>query len=883
MTVPADRRRIDDVRAIAASVHDVTRHLVVLDFDGTLSPIVDIPDDAALAEGAMAALTALCQRTEVAILSGRPVDDVLPRLGDLPVTIIGNHGTEVLDAAGRRTSLFDRTVASDTLRAVERELRDLVHEDAGWGIEPKPASIAVHHRRVDPDVVRRVLPKVQALLNRHASAPPGWRVLEGKAVTELRPAAVDKGTALSWIADRHPDLRLLVLGDDVTDEDAFAVAEQRRGIAVLVASQPRRTHASARIASPARVVELLRRLATDQPDDDGVASDPWRRRYHPIGEYGMLSDLRTAALVSPDASIDWLCLPRFDSPSVFAALLDADRGGRWRIRPTRRTEIRRSWLGESNVLVTSFVEAGVTLMTVTDLMVHSRVSASTVGYAGHHLLRRVETFAPVEIEIDFQPRFDYGRATTTLAHVDDGLVATAGIDQVTLTAPGFRFDVAPCRDEHGDIATSVTRLEAGQTRWLTLRSGHPARDPHSHLAPQELLDLTLRTWLRWAGNIEYDGPWRDTVVRSALALKGLVYEPTGALVAAVTTSLPEEVGGERNWDYRYAWIRDSAYVLETMLRVGQRAEAETFIRWLGQLSENIGGTHALRPLYRITGEDDLTEFELDHLEGYRGSKPVRIGNGAASQLQLDIFGAAMQLGYLTERAGTEIPAVDWPTVKELVSTVAARWQEPDAGLWEIRSAPKHHTFSKFQCWLAVDRAIRIGRDLGLKAPYAEWTKIATEIRASILEHGFDAERGTFTQAYGESETDASLLLLPLKGFLPPTDPRVRSTVKAIREDLEISDGLLLRYTTEDGLRGHEGAFQLCSWWLVELLARMGDLEEAERLFERLSRFAGPLGLFAEELDADTFQQLGNFPQAFTHMGLIGAATAIADERRARGQ
>ncbi len=716
--LPDDRRHQDDVQAIAASVHDVSRHLIVLDFDGTLSPIVDHPGDAALADGALEAVTALCQLTEVAVLSGRPVDDVLPRLGDLPVTIVGNHGTEVLHADGRRTSLFDRTVAKDTLRAVERELREMLTEEAGWGIEPKPSSIAVHHRRVDPDVVRRVLPRVRALLERHASAPPGWRVLDGKAVTELRPAAVDKGTALTWLADRHPDRSLLVLGDDVTDEDAFEVAERRRGRAVLVASEPRRTNASARVSSPARVVDLLRALGER---NDGEAGDPWRRRYHPIGEYGMLSDVRTAALVSIDASIDWLCLPRYDSPSVFAALLDADRGGRWRIRPTRTMDIRRSWLGESNVLVTSFVEHGVTLMTVTDLLVHSRVSAASVGYAGHHLLRRVETFAPVEVEVEFQPRFDYGRATTTIEVTADGLRATAGIDEVSLRADGIRFDVAPCRDGHGDIATSVVSLEAGETRWLMLRSGQPDRDPHGHLEPQELLDLTLRTWRRWVANVDYDGPWRGHVVRSALALKGLVYEPTGALVAAASTSLPEEIGGERNWDYRYAWIRDSAYVLETMLRVGQQHEAETFIRWLGQLSKNIGGTHALRPLYRITGEDDLGEFELDHLEGYRSSKPVRIGNGAASQLQLDIFGAAMQLGYLTERAGTEVPAVDWSTVTELVGTVAARWHEPDAGLWEIRSAPKHHTFSKFQCWLAVDRAIRIGRDLGVRAPYEEWS------------------------------------------------------------------------------------------------------------------------------------------------------------------
>ncbi|HEX9889477.1 MAG TPA: glycoside hydrolase family 15 protein, partial [Nitriliruptorales bacterium] len=489
----------------------------------------------------------------------------------------------------------------------------------------------------------------------------------------------------------------------------------------------------------------------------------------------------------------------------------------------------------------------------------------------------------VEVEVEFQPRFDYGRAHTAIQRTPAGVVGNAGAEHVELVAPWLDPRITTHEDGNGDVARATFRLRGGQQRWFRLRTTGADRGPHRHLGEADLLDLTVRTWGRWAGMIDYDGPWREMVVRSALVLKGLVYEPTGALVAAPTTSLPEHVGGERNWDYRYAWIRDSAYVLETFLRIGHSREAETFIRWLSELLSRIGGAHSLRPLYRVTGEENLTEFELGHLSGYRDSRPVRIGNGAANQLQLDIYGAAMQLGYLTEQLGGEVPSAGWPTIVEMVETVAVRWQEPDAGLWEIRSAPKHHVFSKFQCWLAIDRAIRVGTGLGLQAPYDRWQQVADEIQRRTLREGYDREVGGFTQSFGSQDVDASILLLPLRGFVPARDHRVRGTVEAIRRELEVADGLLLRYRTADGLRGDEGAFLMCSFWLVELLARMGDLDEAVRLFERLLSLAGPLGLYAEELDPQTYEHLGNFPQGFTHMGLIGAATAIHEElARPRG-
>lgn len=604
---------------------------------------------------------------------------------------------------------------------------------------------------------------------------------------------------------------------------------------------------------------------------------------HPIEEYGLIGDSRTAGLVSPDGSLDWLCLPRFDSPSVFAALLDPERGGRWRIRPRdhHELEVQRTYLGETNVLVTRFVHHGEPVLTLTDFLVYSRVSAFDPTHTGHTVVRRVEAFSPITAEVVFQPRFDYARSRTSIRATPAGVRATAGTEHLELEGPGLDWHVSAHDDGLGDIARTQLRLRGGQERWFVLLTPGSERGPHRHLSPRELLDLTVRTWGRWSGLIDYDGPWRDAVVRSALVLKCLVYEPTGALVAAPTTSLPEVIGGERNWDYRYSWIRDSAYVLECFLEIGHAREAETFIRWLSELTDRVGGAHELRPLYRITGEEDLTEFELPHLAGYRGSRPVRVGNGAATQLQLDIYGAAMQLGFLTEQLGGEVPAARWPVIRELVETVASRWREPDSGLWEIRSAPRHHTFSKFQCWLAVDRAIRIGRDLGLKGPYREWERLCSEISDDILARGFDEAAGTFVQAYGSTEPDASVLLLPLRGFLPAADERVRGTVEAVRRELEVADGLLLRYRNSDGLEGDEGAFLMCSFWLVELLARMRELDEAGRLFERLLSLAGPLGLYGEEIDPSTGAHLGNFPQGFTHMGLITAATAIDEELSAR--
>lgn len=890
VTEPAEqpvRRVRDDLEAVVAQAGDLARRVVIVDFDGTLSRIVADPGDAALISGAREALAGLLDTpVEVAVLSGRPLADVEARLEGLPVLVVGGHGAEARLPDGSHVDLVDHAGLHATLDRAAEAVTRLVGRRAGWQLERKPHSLAVHHRRAGPESAGR-LDEVVGALERHTDEPPGWEVLGGKAVVELRPRLASKHHATHWIAARFPGRVPLVIGDDVTDEEAFAAAAELGGAGVLVELVPRRTAARWRVENPDRVVELLRRLGRADyerrsPARAGGGGPPAE---HAIESYGLISDSRTAGLVSPDGSVDWLCLPRFDSPSVFAALLDPRRGGRWRIRPADRDGlgIQRTYLGDTNVLVTRFVRDGDPLVTLTDFLVYSRVNAFDPTHTGHVLIRRVEAVVPTRLEVEFQPRFDYGRARTRMEATAEGLRAWAGTDELTLSVPGLAWEVTSHEDGNGQVGRAWPELAAGEQRWFVMGTASAHRGPHSHLPPRELLDLTVRTWGRWSDKITFDGPWRDAVVRSALVLKGLIYEPTGAMVAAPTTSLPETPTGVRNWDYRYAWIRDSAYGLESFLRLGHTREAETFVRWLGELTHRIGGAAELRPLYRITGEEDLTEFAVEQLAGYRGSRPVRVGNSAAMQRQLDIYGAAVQLGYLTDLLGSEVPPTRWSIIVQLIDTVADRWRMPDSGLWEIRSPPRTHTYSRFQCWLAVDRAIKIGRSLGLAAPYGRWQKLADEIAADVLTYGWNDEVGAFTQSYGSTALDASLLLLPLRRLVPPCDERVASTVAAIRRRLEVTDGVLLRYRSDDGLPGQEGGVLLCSFWLVAVLAEMGQLDEAERLFDRLVALAGPLGLYAEQIDPRTHTHLGNFPQAFTHMGLITAATTLTDGQRGGGR
>ncbi len=596
-------------------------------------------------------------------------------------------------------------------------------------------------------------------------------------------------------------------------------------------------------------------------------------KYRPIRDYALIGDAHTAALVSSDGSIDWLCWPRFDSPAVFCRLLDKDKGGHFRVGPANlRAAAERAYVEGTNVLATVFsTDAG--QFRLTDLMPVERLNRSHEGedIASHYrVLRLVEGLSgEAEVEVNFRPTFDYARAEATFQHAE-GVVARNGREALALACPGsFR------EDPSGGVNARF-KVAAGQRVWITLTYSADA-DAAAPSAPQfdEDLELeqTLEYWREWSETCAYKGPYEQLVRRSALALKLLTYEPTGALVAAPTTSLPEELGGVRNWDYRFTWLRDSSLILYALQLLGYHEEATDFFGWLDGLCIPCG--NELQIMYRIDGGSHLPEYALEHLEGYRGSRPVRVGNGAFGQKQLDIYGEVIDAAYLYhERMRLPIRAELWDALRYMADQTVERWREPDHGIWEVRGGPRHFLYSKLLCWVALDRAVRMASPGGLPGDAGLWARTREEIRWAILEEGYDEKTGAFTQAFGEPALDACALVIPQVGFLPPTDPRVVSTVRLIQERLT-SHGLVYRYLSDDGLPGGEATFALCSFWMVDCLAEAGRTEEARALFEKVAGYANDLGLLAEEIDPVSGELLGNYPQGFTHLGLIRSALHIA--------
>jgi alpha,alpha-trehalase len=596
------------------------------------------------------------------------------------------------------------------------------------------------------------------------------------------------------------------------------------------------------------------------------------RGYRPIRDYALIGDAHTAALVASDGSIDWLCWPRFDSPAVFCRLLDRARGGYFRVGPAGlRAASTRAYVEGTNVLATVFsTDCG--RFRLTDLMPVERLNLSHEGEdidSHYRVIRLVEGLSgEAEVEINFRPTFDYARAEAAFHSHGGGVVARGGRDALSLACP------AAFREDASGGVTARLKLAAGQRAWITLTYSTDAGGrPEPKFDPDLELEQTLEYWREWSETCAYAGPYKQLVRRSALALKLLTYEPTGAIVAAPTTSLPEELGGVRNWDYRFTWLRDSSLILYALQLVGYREEATDFFRWLDRLCIPCG--NELQIMYRIDGAPDLPEVTLDHLEGYRGSRPVRVGNGAFGQKQLDIYGEVIDAAYLYhERTRRSVRPELWDMLRYMADQAAARWREPDYGIWEVRGGKRHFLYSKLLCWVALDRAVRMQARGGLPGDAAAWAEARGEIRAAILAEGYDERLGAFTQAFGERALDAGALVIPQVGFLPPTDARVVSTVRRIREQLT-SHGLVYRYLNEDGLPGGEATFTLCSYWLVDCLAEGGRVDEARELFERIAAYANDLGLLAEEIDPASGELLGNYPQGFTHLGLIRSALHIA--------
>jgi GH15 family glucan-1,4-alpha-glucosidase len=607
--------------------------------------------------------------------------------------------------------------------------------------------------------------------------------------------------------------------------------------------------------------------------------------YPPIGDYALIGDCRSAALVSRSGAIEWLCLPRFDSPSFFAAVLDRDRGGRFWVRPAGEFEVTRRYLGDTAVLETSFEAAGGTLRVTDCFPVASEAEKGRELWPENRVLRLAEcTEGEVEVEVLCDPRPGYGRVTPRLSDRGPlGFWYEHGKEALVL-----RSEVPLARRPDRPGVYGRERLRAGERRFVILvyTDEEPSVVPVFGDAAVSDLERTLGWWSRWVEDLPYDGPRRAAVVRSLVTLKLLTYAPSGAVLAAATCSLPERVGGERNWDYRYCWLRDASITLQGFLDLGRRDEAHAFFSWM--LHSTRLTSPDLQVLYDVHGESRLPERELDHLEGYRGSRPVRVGNGAQAQLQLDVYGEVTDAAAQYVRRGGTLSRDSAKLLAGLGEVVCRRWREPDEGIWEVRSGRRHHTHSKVMCWVALDRLLELHEEGQLEVPVERFARERRAIREEVEARGFNREIGSYVSVFDGDEVDASLLRFGRLGFVEPDSERLAGTYRLIEERLG-EKGLLYRYRgLDDGLTGGEGAFGIASFWQIDALVRLGRLEEARERFELLCDLGNDVGLFAEEIDPKTGKCLGNFPQAFTHAGLIDAgltlASALGDaEERGTGE
>jgi len=586
-----------------------------------------------------------------------------------------------------------------------------------------------------------------------------------------------------------------------------------------------------------------------------------------IEDYAVVGDLHTAALISTEGSIDWLCLPRFDSPACFNALLDTPESGRWRIAPAGAGECtRRSYRRHTLILETEW-ETDDGAVRVIDFMPPRDEVADIVRIVeGIH--------GQVRMRGELALRFDYGHIMPWVRRDSRGLHAIAGPDSAYLATN------APLRGEHMHTVSDFTVKAGERVPFVLTWAPSHVRRPRS-VDPEVVLESTEKFWRDWSGQCKVSGPYKDAVERSLITLKALTYAPTGGIVAAVTTSLPEQLGGPRNWDYRFCWLRDATLTLQSLLAVGYTAEAAAWRDWL--LRAVAGDPADLQIMYGIHGERRLPEMELPWLSGYEDSSPVRIGNGAAGQLQLDVWGEVLDCLSLTRNSLLTHPDEAWDVQVALMEYLEGVWNQPDNGLWEMRGPRRHFTHSKVMAWVAADRMVKGVRESGLPGPADRWEALRDTIRNDVMTHGFDADRNTFTQSYGRPELDASLLLIPRVGFLPPDDPRVIGTIDAIQRELT-EDGFLLRYRPEvsdDGLPGGEGVFLACSFWLVEALLGAGRHRQATQLFERLLALRNDVGLLSEEWGVQSARHLGNTPQAFSHFALVTSALQLQQRRTKR--
>jgi trehalose 6-phosphate phosphatase len=833
-----------ELRRAICQLARTPRLLVASDYDGTLAPIVSDPEQARPLPESVNALRSLASlhETTSAVISGRALRD-LATLSRLPgeVHLVGSHGSE-FDVGF--VHALDAT-AKALLRRMEAELEEIVDSHEGVHLEVKPASVAVHVRRADASVGETVLAAVR-------SGPCTWegvQVTEGKAVIELAVVETNKGQALDILRHQVGATAAIFLGDDVTDEKAFA---RLSGPDVGIRVGAGESLAEHYVNDPADVATVLAFLLEERRawlhGDQAV----------PIERLTMLANERSVALVTPDAKVNWLCHPEPDSAAIFADLLGGPAAGHFSIKP----EHGSLPLGQRYLPGTMIVETRWSRLLVTDYLEHDLASHRT------DLVRRIS--GSTNAVITFAPRPEFGQVPVRFIRERDGLRVVGTSDPMVLRSPGVDWEITS--DGVQETARAVVRPREGAPVLLELRCG--TDDLSEHALPESVRrDRASGYWADWAAGLRLPTVQTDLVLRSALTLRGLVHKDSGSIMAAATTSLPEELGGVRNWDYRYCWLRDGAMTASALVSVGSFAEADGFLAWLHGVLETIPGPERLHPLYTLHGTQLGAEAVIDTLPGYAGSRPVRVGNLANQQVQLDVFGPVVDLVVSLASARGSLSDADWKMVQAMAEAVSRRWHEPDHGIWEERHAPRHHVYSKVMCWLTIDRAIKLGEQFG-RALDPSWVPLRDTIATDVLKNGWNDEVQSFTTAYDGDDLDAASLFVGLSGLIDPADERFQHTVTAIEAELR-SGSTVYRYHRDDGLPGDEGGFHLCAAWMIEAYLLTGRRTEAEELFGQIVAAAGPTGLLPEEYDPVAERSLGNHPQAYSHLGLIRCAQLLS--------
>jgi trehalose-phosphatase len=820
--------------------------LVATDYDGTLAPIVSDPATAQAHPESIVALKELAAmpQTHVAIISGRPLVQLASHFKGLDrAHLVGSHGSE-----------FDATFTTplspqkqDLLRKLTDQAEQIAAKTPGAMVERKPAGIAFHYRNAQDQPAAVAVDE----LLKSVGGQAGVFVRHGKKIVELSVVKTDKGNALQKLRRRMGASAVIFFGDDLTDEDAFkSLAGPDLGIKVGDGA----TAAKYRLPGTLDVARLLARIAEQR--------GAWLAGFDavPIEHFSLLSDQRTCALVSPRGRISWLCLPRLDSPALFAEIIGGPAAGFFEVCPVSAARpAKQQYVGASFVLQSDWPS-----LRVTDYL-DCPAGRPRQAAGRSDLVRVIEGRG--RVKITFAPRINFGLQETGLRVSPQGLSVEGCVEPCMLVAPGIRWSIS----EESDHDTAVAEVELdGRPLVLELRYQTEDLSAAATDEPQRRR-TTEQFWSTWADKLKLPKVATELVRRSALVLRGLSYGPTGVIAAAATTSLPECPGGVRNWDYRYCWPRDGSMGAAVLARLGDHEPAMKFLDWVLGILEKSPPDSLLRPVYSVDGGLLMPEGSLTELAGYRGSRPVRVGNAAAHQVQLDVLSPVVRLILLLAEQGASLSAEHWRLTQSMVAAVKKRWREHDHGIWELRSTRKYHVHSKVSCWFTVNSAIQIAEHLG--HGHDDWADLRGTIAQDVLKHGWNEKLQTFCASYGSSDIDAATLSVGLSGLLPPDDPRFASTVAAVERELR-SGPVVYRYHYDDGLPGIEGGFNFCTTWLIQAYATLGRWDDARVLFEQFIKLAGPTGLMAEEYDPKSQLALGNFPQAYSHIGLINCALLL---------